>query len=52
MILAPLVFPDCTILEQVASNKSSLFTEDTKVEHQTLQLLTQIIKMDSIYKSN
>jgi hypothetical protein len=38
------------ITKQVASNKSSSFAKDTKVKHQTLQLLTKIIKTESIKK--
>jgi hypothetical protein len=40
------------VIEQVASNKSSLLLKIPKLNTQTLQVFTKIIKMESIYKSN
>ena len=40
------------IIKQVALNKSSLLLKIQKQKTQTLQLFTEIIKMESIYKSN
>jgi len=42
---------DCNIIEQVAWNKSSLLRKILKLNTQTLQLFTMIIKVESIYKS-
>jgi hypothetical protein len=44
--------PTCFIIEQVASNKSSLLLKIQNQNTQTLQLFAKIIKTESIYKSN
>ncbi len=43
---------DASIIEQVASNKSSLFLKNILQSKQTLQSFTKIIKTEFIYKSN
>ncbi len=40
------------IIKRVASNKSSLLLKIQKLNTQTLQWLTMIIKIESIFKSN
>jgi hypothetical protein len=40
------------LMEQVASNKEGLLLKIRKQKTQTLQLLTKIIKMESICNSN
>jgi len=50
VILPPLVFPvSGNIIEQAASNKSSLLLRMQIDNTQTLQLFTMIIKTESIY---
>ncbi len=41
-----------TLIKQVASNKSSLLLKIKKWNTQILQLFTEVIKTESIYKSH
>ncbi len=43
---------EVSMIEQVASNKSSLFLKNILQSTQSLQLFTMNIKTESIYKSN
>jgi hypothetical protein len=43
---------EAILIEQVASNKSSLFLKNIWENTQTLQLFTMNIELESIYKRN
>jgi len=47
-----IVVQRASITEQVASNKSNLLLKILMQNTQTVQLFTEIIKTESIYKSN